>query len=412
MHLFINASAASAGGGVTYVRSVAPHLAARRDVRFTVLVSSDLCREFGDSGNVRFLKFPESRSGALGRIWREQRLVPALIREVGADVLLSTGNFAILRSPVPQILLSRNALYVSEDFSRDLFARRHFSLLLETKARARLAKHSIRKADCTVAPSESFAETLRRWTGCPVRSLHHGFDRSLFFGDTAVPAGMAAAMERPPNTLRMLFVSHYNYYRNFETLLRAVPLVWERTTTNVQLVLTCKLAGTPGGYRAGRAAELVRALGIQPYVLELGTVSYRQLHHLYRSCDIYVSPAYAETFAHPLVEAMACGLPVVASDLPVHREICRDAAIYFSRFSPAELADCIVQLAGSLELSESLARQGLIRSRDFSWQRHIDEILALAREVAGVRGRPEYFPACASDAGITAQEEQPQHRAV
>ena len=60
--------------------------------------------------------------------------------------------------------------------------------------------------------------------------------------------------------------------------------------------------------------------------LELGTVPYRSLHRLHRACHIYVTPAYAETFAHPLVEAMSSGLPVVASDLPVHREICGDAA--------------------------------------------------------------------------------------
>jgi hypothetical protein len=52
-----------------------------------------------------------------------------------------------------------------------------------------------------------------------------------------------------------------------------------------------------------------------------------------------VTPAYAESFAHPLIESMSSGLPVVASDLPVHREICGDAAIYFPRFSPDALAE-------------------------------------------------------------------------
>ena len=64
-------------------------------------------------------------------------------------------------------------------------------------------------------------------------------------------------------------------------------------------------------------------------VVELGAVPYSLLHQVYRECDIYVTPAYAESFAHPLVEAMASGLPIVASDLAVHREICQDAAIYF-----------------------------------------------------------------------------------
>ena len=66
--------------------------------------------------------------------------------------------------------------------------------------------------------------------------------------------------------------------------------------------------------------------------MELGAVPYSQLHQVYRECSMYVAPAYAELFAHPLVEAMASGLPVVAADSAVHREICQDAALYFPRF--------------------------------------------------------------------------------
>ena len=60
--------------------------------------------------------------------------------------------------------------------------------------------------------------------------------------------------------------------------------------------------------------------------------------------DVYVSAAYTETFAHPLVEAMASGIPVVASDIPVHREICADAAKYFPTFSAQALAQVTAQV--------------------------------------------------------------------
>jgi glycosyltransferase involved in cell wall biosynthesis len=97
---------------------------------------------------------------------------------------------------------------------------------------------------------------------------------------------------------------------------------------------------------------------------------------------MYVSPAYTETFAHPLVEAMSSGLPVVASDLPVHREICRDAAVYFPRFSPDELAERVVQIQESPELAEKLSSNGLRRACDFSWSEHVDRLLVLAEELS------------------------------
>jgi glycosyltransferase involved in cell wall biosynthesis len=412
MHLFVNACAASAGGGLTYIRNIVPHLASRRDVHTTMLLGSSLRRELSETRNLRFVEFPQSRSGALQRIWREQQLVPHLIRKSGADVLLSTGNFATFRSSVPQILLSRNALYVSTDFKRDLLARRHLSLWLDTKVRSQVAKRSIRTADCTIAPSESFAAALRNWTGCPVRTIHHGFDRKTFFSPTAPSPAIVRMLERRPDALRVLFVSHYNYYRNFETLFRALPLVRRHLVRDVQLVLTCTLEETTGGYRTQNVAALVTRLGIESQVLQLGPVPYDQLQFLYSSADIYVTAAYAETFAHPVVEAMACGLPIIASDLPVHREICRDAAIYFPRFSAQDLADRIAHLAHSPDLSADLARRGLIRSHDFSWERHTDEILNVARELVGARAGLTYPTQVDSAEGSLKENEPERYKAV
>ena len=113
-------------------------------------------------------------------------------------------------------------------------------------------------------------------------------------------------------------------------------------------------------------------------MVELGAVPYSLLHQVYGACSVYVTPAYAESFAHPLVEAMASGLPVVASDLAVHREICEDAAIYFSRFSPEELAAKVCQIASSDTLAEQLSKRGQKRSHAFSWDQHVDELLQLA----------------------------------
>jgi glycosyltransferase involved in cell wall biosynthesis len=385
MHLFINASGAKAGGGITYLRNVLPHVAAEPGVRATVLVSPAMRDQFSGSNNIRLLELPESRLGTVGRFLREQSLVPQLIRDCGADVLLSTGNFAILRSPVPQILLSRNALYTSKDFARDLVRRGEFRLWTDTKIRGRLARYSINRADCTVAPSQAFADELECWTGRAVRVVHHGFDRDVFSPDCEPLAPeLRRVLERRPGVLRILLVSHYNYYRNFETVFRAIRLIRERVGRDVQLVLTCKLEGSPGGYRTRRAVALVRQLGIERELLQLGAVPYGQLQHLYRSSDIYVTAAYAETFAHPLVEAMSCGLPIVASDLPVHREICREAAVYFPPFSPQELADRFAQVALSPTARETFGHCGFLRTNNFSWRRHVEEILEIARELTGV----------------------------
>ncbi len=186
MRLFINSLAASAGGGLTYIRNVIPHLAASADLRVTIALSPSLRTEFADSGNIEFL---ELETPPAKRFWFEQSRLPGLIRRCSADVLLSAGNFALRNSPVPQILLSRNSVYTSADFYQDLIARGEYRTWLDTRFRAVLAKRSIFWADCTVAPSEAFAAELRHWTGRPVRAIHHGFDRDAFFRESSPLAG-------------------------------------------------------------------------------------------------------------------------------------------------------------------------------------------------------------------------------
>jgi len=384
MRLFMNGLAASAGGGLTYLRNVIPHLARRAGVETTVLLNAAIRRELEQTPNVSFVDAPDR--GASRRILFEQTTLPQLLRRCGAQVLVSTGNFALWSSPVPQILLSRNSLYTSADFRRDVRTRGDYFILADTLIKGWFARQSIKRADITVAPTDAFAQELRRWTGKNVLALHHGFDRDEFTRDPApLSERVQRQLEEGKDALRLLFVSHYNYYRNFETLFRALPIIGERLKGKgkVKLFLTCQLSSgeNPGSYRAESAASLVSRLGSHGSVVELGAVPYRSLHHLYRACHIYVTPAYAESFAHPLIEAMSSGLPIVASDLPVHREICRDAAIYFPRFSPEALAGHVLRIQESPEMARELSANGRNRVQDFSWHSHVESLIALSERL-------------------------------
>jgi glycosyltransferase involved in cell wall biosynthesis len=389
IHLFINGLAASAGGGLTYARNVLPRLDKRTsnhsDLRVTVLLNRALAGEFKELSSIAILPSDYARSAA-ARFCYEQYEVPRMIRSAGADVLLSPGNFAIFRSPVPQILLSGNALYVSAGFVRDLRERGEYKMWLDNTLKSKLARWSVNTAECTVAPTAAFANDLRNWTGKDVLAVHHGFDHESFFCNHApLPQPLQAKLSATEGSLQLLLVSHYNYYRNFETLFRAIAIMKKKLSPRpIRLILTCTLKShdNPGSYRAEPAAALVRSLGIFDEVIELGAIPYNSIHHVYKACDFYVTAAYAETFAHPLVEAMASGLPVIASDLAVHREICRDAGLYFPNFSPGDLAEAVIHASQSPQHSSAMRSAGLSRSHDFSWDKHIQALLSLARSLA------------------------------
>jgi len=400
MHLLFNAFAASSGSGLTYVRNVAPALARRTDLRATFLVGPQLGGEIGQWPNVECREIKAVGSAAVRFFW-EQSAVPRFVRELGADILVSAGNFAVRNSPVPQILLSGNSLYTSADYRRDLRARGEYGKWIDNELRAFLAARSVGWADATVAPSEAFAGELRQWAkNNRVLAIHHGFDRQVFFANHE-PLGeeLQKALDSTHDCLRLLFVSHYNYFRNFETLLRGLHVVRAMLPEkNAKLLLTTrfKTDANPGDFRAEKAAELVRELDLSEHVIELGAVPYGQLHHLYRAADIYVTASYAETFAHPLVEAMSCGVPIVASDLAAHREVAKDAAVYFPKFAPEVLAQRVREVVDSPELAQNLSRSGERRAGEFSWNLHVEQLVRLGGELLA-RKRREAAPAAQSD---------------
>jgi len=234
-----------------------------------------------------------------------------------------------------------------------------------------------------------------------VVAVHHGFDADVFFADECPPSTQVAEkISGAQDCLKLLFVSHYNYYRNFETLFRAIALLRQQVPgQKIRLFLTCALRDdlTLGPYKTGAAARVIRDLGIAQEVVELGAIPYRQLHHVYRACHVYITPAYAETFAHPVVEAMACGLPVIASDIPAHREIC-STALFFDRFSAEQLG------ARILEAAPTAGKQVALPERlGFSWSDHVAKLLAIASQLVGeTKGR---------QLAAVARAETPLHRA-
>jgi glycosyltransferase involved in cell wall biosynthesis len=119
----------------------------------------------------------------------------------------------------------------------------------------------------------------------------------------------------------------------------------------------------------------------------LGPLPHELLYPLYQRADLVVCPSYAESFGHPMVEAMASGKPIVASDRPEHREVCGAAALYFGVFDPTDLAERIEAVLVDRALSERLADHGRQRARDFSWDKHFAALLETVE--ATLQGKEE-----------------------
>jgi glycosyltransferase involved in cell wall biosynthesis len=155
---------------------------------------------------------------------------------------------------------------------------------------------------------------------------------------------------------------------------------WERLRSTFQFKLV--LVGTNGWSNQNllRAMERWQMRG---ELFHLSAVPSAELRALYSTATAVVCPSVAEGFDIPSVEALRCGATVVASDIPTHREILGDAALYFDPYSPAAMCDMLKCVIESEHTRKELGRKALLRAARFDktriaeqWQNLLDHCRA------------------------------------
>jgi glycosyltransferase involved in cell wall biosynthesis len=119
-------------------------------------------------------------------------------------------------------------------------------------------------------------------------------------------------------------------------------------------------------------------------LFHLSSVSSSEMRTLYSSAEAVVCPSISEGFDLPGVEAIRCGAPVAASDIPVHREILGDAALYFDPYSAESMSDTIARFLGGTQLKASMQRAIETQAAKFSkaiisnqWQHMLESCRAM-----------------------------------
>lgn len=232
----------------------------------------------------------------------------------------------------------------------------------------------LRAADRVIAVSEVTRDELAEWTGYPrerIRVIYNGIDHQVY-----KPAPPGSTGESP----YILYVGSEQPRKNISCLLRVLKEVRGEG-------ICLKKAGPPGGETLRRRTlEEARILGVEDSMELPGYVDEEKLATLYRGAIALLMPSLSEGFGLPIIEAMACGCPVICSDIPTFREVTRDAALLFSADDNAGMAAAALRLAGDQVFRASQVSLGLERARSFSWGKCAGEHLELYRELAEEAG--------------------------
>lgn len=158
-----------------------------------------------------------------------------------------------------------------------------------------------------------------------------------------------------------------------KNLLKLVQAFRELKRKRSELPQHLILAGARGWDAHAFETEIARQSADDIHLL--GFVAEEDLPALYSAAELFVFPSLYEGFGLPLLEAMACGTPAIASDVSAMPEVAGDAAMLFSPYDATELASAMERALCDSATREKLIQSGLIRSHDFSWERTASIVL-------------------------------------
>lgn len=238
---------------------------------------------------------------------------------------------------------------------------------------------SAKHAAHIITPSEFSKKDIIKIYKIPpekITVIYHGYNKELYW-----PVGKNEKISAEISKLKpyIFFIGRIEEKKNILGMLATYELLQREKGIVHKLVL----AGRPGwGY--DKIKEKINSLPreIRQDIVELGYTPEDKVAEYMRNADIFFFPSFFEGFGMPVIEAMASGAPVVASNVASLPEIVGEAGILVNPRNPAEMATALRRLIQNKKSREKLVAKGLARARDFDWQKSAKEHLAVFERIA------------------------------
>lgn len=316
---------------------------------------------------VRLAGVPRSRTL---RVWHQQTTLPGAIRRANVDVFFALATVAPLRVHVPIVLAVQFLQFY--DFQESYGRARAAYLKVAVPA-------SVRRATRVIVFTEFQREELRAHISsdpAKIDVVPHGVNHATFAtpaSDAALAEVRALSGERP----FILYVSATYRYKNHRGLIDAFALLKRRHGFPHALVL----AGAEEALSLRELREYAARAGVGPDTVVVGRMP--NVAAAYQAADLFAFPSLYETFGLSVLEAMAAGCPLVASDRGAMAELGRGAAVLADPENPEAFAAAMAQILNDPTCRADLIARGRARAAGFTWARTAEQTYASLAKAAG-----------------------------
>ncbi len=319
-------------------------------------------------GDERIQIFKLSPLSGNNFLWTNVSLARRL-KNRACDVFHSPGYTLPLRLPVPSVVTIHDISYAA---CPEWYPYRNGAL---RKAWYRL---SARSADCILTVSEFSKREIMRVYGIPQDKIHViplGVDRRKLakVNQLQLPDSLKHKYGLGGNYL--LFVGDIHRRRNVDRIVEAFHAVRERQHDGLELVLI------------GRTLDPFASSMMDPlrdrHIHALGYVPENELSLFYSSARAFVFPSFYEGFGLGVLEAMACGCPVIVGRGTACEEVAGEAAVLVDPANARSIADAIAAVLENQEMAARHSEAGILRAEPFTWRRTAEQTLSIYQRLAG-----------------------------
>ncbi len=321
---------------------------------------SDLPRKF----NWKIIPFP--------RFWSQIRLSWELqTQSPRPDVMFEPAHTVPLLHPIPMVVTIHDLgfKYYPELYTKFENYYHNFS-----------ANFSARHSSAIIAVSNYTRNDILKHLAVPakkVTTVYHGVDKQIFrlpnLKEQKTPLGFN--IKQP----YIFYIGRLEHKKNIVNLIKAYQLLREEKKITHQLVL----GGKPGfGYEAIQQAVDNVSPAVAKDIIQTGYISNEEYPIILKNADIFAFPSNFEGFGMPVLEAMACGVPVVCSNKTSMPEVAQNAGLLINPQKPFDMAVAFSKIINKPSLRSSLISKGIKRASLFDWDNTAQKTLEILEKTA------------------------------
>lgn len=299
----------------------------------------------------------------------EQITLPAAVKEDNLDFLHSTCNTSALRLSVPLILTLHDVIYLEKtDFKGTAY--QNFGNIYRKLVVPRVVKMS--KLIITVSNFERGVILNRlNLSEQAVKVIYNAVSSKFTTAfDFALLEKFRISYSLPISFI--LFLGNTAPKKNTVNVVKAYVDYKRQTPDGLPLVIL--------DYDKSLVYELLNKLNaadLAQSFLFPGYIPSEEMPLLYNNCTLFLYPSLRESFGLPILEAMACGVPVITSRTSSMPEVADDAALFVDPFNPEDITDKMVNLLSDPNLMLQMRERGLKRAAQFTWRSVAEQILSV-----------------------------------